>query len=156
MKKFILFVLILCISAAALTSCFPLNLLSENKASEFHDLVTETQVLLDEYADDIYTCWYNYVYENEYSSVDDALLDAILMNSDNISNIKAKNEEITELYKNVRDGAQKDEVKAVMQAYNEYYSFVMEPSGSFTTYSANKEPLKKALSTALKNLSSEL
>ena len=50
----------------------------------------------------------------------------------------------------------KEEVKAVMQAYNEYYSFVIDVSGSFNDFSANKENLKKALSTAIKNLSIEL
>ena len=49
-----------------------------------------------------------------------------------------------------------DEVKEVMQAYNEYYEFVINVSGSFNSYSANKETLKKALSSALKNLEMEI
>lgn len=126
------------------------------KENEFHDLVADTQELLDEYADDIYSCWYDYIYEDEYSSVDAAILAAMIENSSNIEAIEANNEAIKELYKDVRDGDLSTEVKAVMQAYNEYYSFVMEVSGSFNSYSASKESLKKELATALKNLSFEL
>ena len=97
-----------------------------------------------------------YIYEEEYSSVDSAILAAMIANSDNIDTIKANNDVIKSLYKEVRDGDLSDEVKEVMQTYNEYYSFVMEVSGSFKSFSADKEPLKKELATALKNLSFEL
>ena len=43
-----------------------------------------------------------------------------------------------------------------MQAYNDYYAFVIEVSGSFNSYSADKEKLKKELSSALKDLEFEL
>jgi hypothetical protein len=43
-----------------------------------------------------------------------------------------------------------------MQAYNDYYAFVMEVSGSFKSFSADKETLKKALASALKDLEFEL
>lgn len=49
-----------------------------------------------------------------------------------------------------------DEIKAVMTAYSDYYEFVVNVSGSYKSYSANKEPLKKALASALKYLSLEL
>lgn len=123
---------------------------------EFYDIVSETQELLDDYADDIYRCWYDYVYEDEYSSVNAALAAAKSMNNSNIKKIESNNEEIKELYSKIKDGKLKDEIKAVMQAYNEYYSFVMEVSGSFNSYSAGKETNKKALANALKNLSFEL
>ena len=126
------------------------------KEEEFYDLVTETQDLLDEYADDIYSCWYDYVYEDEYSSVDSALVAAMLLNTDNMETIEANNEIIKNLYSKVKDGKLKAEVKAVMQAYNDYYAFVMEVSGSFKSFSENKETLKKELSSALKDLSFEL
>ena len=127
-----------------------------DKEEEFYTLVAETQDLLDAYADDIYQCWYDYVYNDEYSSVDSALFDAYLDNYSNCETIDANTEVIKNLYKEIKDGKLSDEVKAVMQAYNEYYSFVMEVSGSFNSYSAGKETAKKALSNALKNLSFEL
>ena len=128
----------------------------DNSEQEFYDIVSETQELLDDYADDIYRCWYDYVYEDEYSSVNAALAAAYAMNSSNIKTIESNNNEIKELYSKVKDGKLKDEIKAVMQAYNEYYSFVMEVSGSYNSFSAGKETNKKALANALKNLSFEL
>ena len=154
MKKTVSLLLALSLLLLTFSSCGFLK--NNKKEQKFYDLVSETQDLLDDYADDIYRCWYNYVYEDEYSSVDAALIDAMLDNSDNITTIKANNDEIKKLYKDIRDGDLEDEVKDVMQAYNEYYAFIMEVSGSFNSYSANKETLKKALATALKNLEMEL
>ena len=145
----------------ALSSC-DLNLGSivgqsnTQKEEEFYNLVSDTQELLDEYADDIYSCWYDYIYEDEYSSVDSAILSAMIRNSDNIDIIEANNEQIKELYKTAKDGKLESEIKDVMQAYNDYYAFVMEVSGSFNSFSASKETLKKELSSALKNLEFEL
>lgn len=158
MKKFIALFLVLVTFGVVMTGCIGTGSSedSKEKESSFHNKVEETQELLDEYADDIYRCWYDYIYNKKYSSVDSAILAAMLENSSNIDQIEANNEEITELYKEVRDGSLSAELKSVMQAYNEYYSFVMEVSGSFNSYSASKETLKKALSSALKNLSMEL
>lgn len=151
MKKIISVLLIVCCLVPTITSCS-----SEKKESEFYDLVSATQELLDIVADDIYSCWYDYIYEDEYSSVDSALRYAMIINYDNIETIKSNNEEIMSLYKEIKEGKLSAEVKDVMQAYNKYYSFVIEVSGSFKTYSANKETIKKELSTALKNLLFEL
>ena len=129
---------------------------STSKAEEFYELVSATQELLDDYADDIYQCWYDYIYNKKYSSVDAAILAAYTKNVSNYKTIEANNETIKELYKEAKDGDLSAELKAVMQAYNEYYSFVMEVSGSFNSYSAGKENNKKALSNALKNLQFEL
>ena len=97
-----------------------------------------------------------YVYEDKYEDVDSAIIAATDANEENIYKILENTEKLNALYKDIRDGDLKEEVKAVMQAYNEYYSFVIEVSGSFNDFSANKENLKKALSTAIKNLSIEL
>ena len=153
MKRILSCLLILCCLTSVFLGC---SSKSKNKnETAFYEKVLETQELLDEYADDIYSCWYDYIYEEEYSSVDSAILAAMIANSDNIDTIKANNDVIKSLYKEVRDGDLSDEVKEVMQTYNEYYSFVMEVSGSFKSFSADKEPLKKELATALKNLSFE-
>ncbi len=152
MKKFLAVISLLLAMCLYFTSCGG----STKKESEFFDLVSETQELLDEYADDIYSCWYDYIYEDEYLSVDSAILSAMNMNSDNIDIIESNNERIKELYKKAKDGKLESEVKEVMQAYNDYYAFVMEVSGSFNSFSASKETLKKELSSALKNLEFEL
>ena len=152
MKKLLVVISLLLTLCLFFTSCDG----STKKESEFFELVSETQELLDEYADDIYSCWYDYIYEDEYSSVNSAILSAMVMNSDNIDIIESNNEQIKELYKKAKDGKLESEVKDVMQAYNDYYAFVMEVSGSFNSFSASKETLKKELSSALKNLEFEL
>lgn len=159
MKKIFALLITLSCLLTMFTACnmdFAASSTSKEKEQEFYDIVSETQDLLDIYADDIYSCWYDYIYKDKYSSVDSALVAAWLDNSSNIQTIKANNDIIKEKYKDVRDGSLSTEIKEVMQAYNEYYSFVMEVSGSFNSYSASKETLKKALSTALKNLELEL
>ena len=158
MKKILAAISLLLTMCLFFTSCGGLTKIGEStkNESEFFELVSETQELLDEYADDIYSCWYDYIYEDEYSSVDGAILSAMIMNSDNIDIIESNNEQIKELYKKAKDGKLESEVKDVMQAYNEYYAFVMEVSGSFKSFSASKETLKKELSSALKNLEFEL
>ena len=164
-KKLIALTLALVCLTLSMSSCATLTIgtllfsslaNSNNDVEEFYELVSENKELLDIYADDIYSCWYDYVYEDEYSSVDSALIAAMADNYDNIERIEENNKKIKDLYKDAKDSDLEDEVKEVMQAYNEYYAFVMEVSGSFNSYSAGLEPLKKALATALRNLEIEL
>lgn len=123
----------------------------------FHAMVSETQELLDIVADDIYANWHGAIYKDEYGgSIDLAIYMAQTENSENLTMIELKNGEIKELYKKIKDSDWGFEVKEVMHAYNEYYSFVVEVSGSFQTFKEDKEPLKKALATALKNLAMEI
>ena len=152
MKKTLSFILVFVLIITTLTSCG-----GSKKEAEFHKLVVETQELLDIVADDIYSYWYNCIYKDMYlESIDYAIACALSDNQENIEKIEANNKKIKTLYKDVKDGKLEDEVKEVMQAYNDYYAFVMEVSGSFNSFSANKETLKKELSSALKNLEFEL
>ena len=152
MKKTLSFILVFVLIITTLTSCG-----GSKKEAEFHKLVVETQELLDIVADDIYSYWYDCIYKDKYlESIDYAIACALSDNQENIEKIEANNKKIKTLYKDVKDGKLEDEVKEVMQAYNDYYAFVMEVSGSFNSFSANKETLKKELSSALKNLEFEL
>ena len=152
MKKTLSFILVFVLIITTLTSCG-----GSKKEAEFHKLVVETQELLDIVADDIYSYWYDCIYKDKYlESIDYAIACALSDNQENIEKIEANNKKIKTLYKDVKDGKLEDEVKEVMQAYNDYYAFVMEVSGSFNSFSANKETLKKNLSSALKNLEFEL
>lgn len=151
MKRILSVLLILAFMVVLFVSCD-----STKKEVEFHDIVLETQDLLDVVADDIYSYWYDCIYEDKYSDdINIAIATAIVDNQNNIDKIKLNNEIIKGLYAEVKDGALKSEVKEVMQAYNDYYSLVIEVSGSFKSFSADKETLKKELSSALKNLSFE-
>ena len=166
MKKTLSFILALVLLAISMVGCTSNGNSTGNtdndsntkgKEADFHSLVAETQSLLDIVADDIYSYWYDCIYKDKYlESIDYAIACAVADNQENMDKIKANNDTIKTLYSEVRDGKLQVEAKAVMQAYNDYYAFVMEVSGSFNSFSADKETLKKALSSALKDLEFEL
>lgn len=127
------------------------------KEEEFYNIVDETKALLDVVADDIYSYWYDCIYEDKYlEDVSYAVLCAQVDNVENLSTIEENTTKIKTLYKEIKDGKLSSEVKAVMQSYNDYYTFVVEVSGSFNSYSASKETCKKELASALDDLSFEL
>ena len=124
---------------------------------KFYEVVDETRILLDEVADDIYSCWYDAIYKDEYyGSIDVAIAYAKSINKENLDTIALNDETITSFYKEVKDGTLSKEVKEVLHTYSDYYEFVVNVSGSFNSFSSAKESKKKALATALKNLSYEL
>ena len=145
----------------AVIFCVPLFLFSacgkEKKVQAFYNKVVESQQCLDIVADDIYSYWYDAIYEDKYNGdINKAILYAQLDNSENLAKIEANDSEIQSLYKEVRDSDFSTEIKAVMSAYSDYYEFVVNVSGSFKSYSADKETLKKELASALKDLALEI
>ncbi len=130
---------------------------AEADLEAFYDKVHESQELLDEVADDIYSYWYDAIYEDYYGgNINTAILLAQSANSSNISRIKELDEEIGILFKSVKEGECGKLVKEVMSAYSDYYEFVINVSGSFKSYSADKETLKKELASLLRELSYEI
>ena len=168
MKKILVLVLALCLLLPAIIGCSSSDDGASDSGSDasseptyeiqqYYDLVLSTQELLDDVADDIYSYWYDAIYKDKYSgSIDLAILYAQSANSANLDTIESNNETIKNLYSQIKDSKLSTEIKAVMQAYNAYYSLVVEVSGSFKSYSADKETLKKELANALKNLDFEL
>ena len=127
------------------------------KITSFYETVSASQKCLDEVADDIYSNWYNAIYKDKYGgSIDLAIYYAQIDNSVNLSTIEANEPIIQSWYKEVRDSDLSTEIKAVMSAYSDYYEFVVNVSGSFNTFSASKETLKKELASALKELALEM
>lgn len=153
MKKIVSLALALSmlLCAFALSSCD-----SHQKEKEFYNLVDETKDLLDVVADDIYSYWYDCIYEKKYSDVSVAVAYAQVDNAQNINTIKDNTVKIKNLYQEVKKGKLSSEAKAVMQAYNDYYTLVIEVSGSFKSFSASKETCKKELASTLDDFSFEL
>lgn len=153
MKKIVSLALALSmlLCAFALSSCD-----SYQKEKEFYNLVDETKDLLDVVADDIYSYWYDCIYEKKYSDVSVAVAYAQVDNAQNINTIKDNTVKIKNLYQEVKKGKLSSEAKAVMQAYNDYYTLVIEVSGSFKSFSASKETCKKELASTLDDFSFEL
>lgn len=148
----LLIALVMTLSSINLIACK-----KNQSATDFYEVVHETQEYLDIVADEIYDNWYNAIYNDYYGGdINWAITSALSSNEENISTIKANDEKIKELYKEAKDTDFEEEVKAVMSAYSEYYELVINVSGSFNTYKDSKETLKKALSSALKELEMEL
>ena len=127
------------------------------KINTFHETVVASQTCLDEVADDIYRYWYDAIYKDKYyGSIDIAIASAQIDNKTNLDTIETNESIIQSLYKEIRDSKLSFEIKSVMSAYSDYYEFVVNVSGSFNSYSASKETLKKELASALKDLALEL
>ena len=117
----------------------------------------ETKELLDIVADDIYSYWYDCIYEDMYlENISYAVACAKNDNEENINTIEENTTKIKDLYKEIKDGKLRSEAKAVMQAYNDYYTLIVEVSGSFNSYSASKETCKKELASAIDDFYFEL
>lgn len=127
------------------------------KINQFYDTVTQSQKCMDEVADDIYSNWYNAIYNDAFGgSINLAIYYAQTDNTANLETIKNNDALINNLYKSVRETSLSVEIKSVMSAYAEYYELVVNVSGSFQTYSKSKETLKKQLASALKSLALEI
>lgn len=128
-----------------------------NTLSEFHEKVSESQELLDLVADKIYTNWYDAIYNDKFNEdINLAIASAQVDLELELKDIKELDSEISQLFKKVKDGEQAQLVKDIMSAYSDYYEFVVNVSGSFKSYSADKETLKKNLASLLRDLSYEL
>ncbi len=147
---------ILCVSLLMLTACGEGS--SENDNIQcFYDTVVKSQECLDAVADDIYSCWYAAIYKKQYGgNIDVAITYAMLNNTEKLNIIEANDETIKSLFKTVKDSDFATEIKTVMSAYSDYYELVVNVSGSFNSYSAEKETLKKKLASALKKLQLEM
>ena len=157
MKKtaFILLATVLCL-VGCLTGCGSQGDRLE-KEKEFCDLVEQTQELLDDIADTIYSNWHGAIYDDEfYGDINRAIAAAVVAHQEDLDVIEQNDVRIKELYQSVREGDLSTECKAIMQCYNDYYEFVVNVSGSFNSFSADKETLKKALASAIRNLNMEL
>ena len=128
-----------------------------DKITAFYDSVVASQKCLDETADDIYSYWYDAIYKDKYlGNINYAIAAALDDNKTNLETIEANEPIIQSLYKEVRNSELEDEIKDVMSAYSDYYEFVVNVSGSFNSFSASKETLKKKLASSLKALQLEI
>ncbi len=155
MRRF-LSVFLSCVLCLSLCACGAIKS-KQSVLEEFYNTVTESQELLDIVADDIYSYWYDAIYEDEYGEdINVAIAMATIDNEENIEEIEELDTKIAELFKVAKETDADTQVKAVMSAYSDYYELVINVSGSFKSYSENKETLKKELASTLKDLSYEL
>lgn len=158
MKKVVsVFLLVAVIASLCSCSVVKDKLDGGSDLQAFYDKVSESQQLLDDVADTIYSNWYDAIYEDEFGEdINTAILAAQLTHADDLERIEALDAEIAEAFKNAKDSNKGELVKDIMSAYSDYYEFVVNVSGSFNTFSADKETLKKELASLLRELSYEL
>ncbi len=158
MRKITALILFLVLSISMFACSVPtIPIQKDNTLEQFHEKVSESQELLDKVADAIYSNWYDAIYKDKFGeSIDLAIASAMVDNKENIDRVKSLDEEIATLFKKVKDTEQGKLVKDVMSAYSDYYEFVINVSGSFKSYSADKETLKKELASLLRDLSYEI
>ena len=139
-------------------SCCMMGCDSESdNISSFYDAVYSSQEKMDIVADSIYSNWYNAIYKDYFNKdIDIAIASAITDNEENIDFINSNETTIQDLYKKIKNSDLSSLIQEVMQTYSDYYEFVINVSGSFKSYSASMESLKKELASALKKLKLEL
>ena len=156
-KKSNYFVLILVLLLAA---CFALCACDQQGGSStqnFYDTVKESQEYLDRIGDSIYSCWYDAIYNDKYyGNINAAIAYAQVTNEDAIDKVEENDSLIKNYFSDAKNSACGDKVKTVMSAYSDYYEFIINVSGSFSSYSKDKETKKKTLASALRELSYEL
>ena len=156
MKKLLSALLILACVASMMTSCLP-GIESYDNEQEFYTLANSTYILLDDVAQDVYDYWRASIYDDEFNGdINYAYSCALEDNEATVDKIYENTEELEILFNKIKNGKLKSEVRAVMEAYNEYYFLVFESTCSFNEYSDQRNPLRQELSRALKNLSYEL
>lgn len=163
LKKFsvVLMTILTLFSLMLFTSCGGKSEKKEDNSLEkittFYETVVDSQKRMDTVADDIYSYWYDAIYKDKYyGNINLAIAYAQDDNKENLAKIEENEPIIQSLYKEVRETNLSVEIKAVMSAYSDYYEFVVNVSGSFNSYSASKETLKKELASALKDLALEI
>lgn len=121
----------------------------------FYDTVCNSQKILDRLADAIYQEWYGAVF-SQFGSVSSVVSNVHKKNKDDFEKAEQLDKEIQSLFITVKNGPAAAQVRDVMTAYTDYYELVINISGTFASYSKNKEDYKKALANALKFLSYEV
>ena len=120
-------------------------------AKEFLYLSGTAGVNLEDIADTIQTYWYENIWDDKHgSSIETAILYAMVDKSDEIDQAKTYDAEMKSLYselKSVPDEISKDDredikeicdaVKDLYNVYTDFYSLATDPSGNYNSYSSN-------------------
>ena len=163
-KKLIALTLALICLTLSMSSCATLTigtllfskLNSTEDEIEFYHLVSKSKGDLDNTCEDLYDYWGDFIYDDKYDSADDAIAAAMKKNEREVETLLENDEEIKKLYREVRDGKYADEVEAVMEAYSDYYTFLMSESWTYNEFPDRQGDLSNALASALRKLEMEL
>ena len=133
---------------------------NENMEAAFC-MLEDSADLLDKIADATYEGWYDAIYEDDID-INWGIVIAQAGVSDEISKVKRIDEALSDLYKEIKSDENRsndqdrfDALKECYDSFQEYYEFVINVSGSFNTYSENKENIKKSYKKTVNNFETE-
>lgn len=118
----------------------------KDKAFTFSFEVLSSLADIESVGNDVKTYWYDYIYNDKYSSIDDAVDKALEDNKDKVTTIKNNKETIEKDYKfllKVPDESNSELLeiqKAVKDLYNDYYDFydvVITPTGNYNSFTSD-------------------
>lgn len=162
--KIIAMVILLVIIVGLSITLFLYNKKESDKVEETYKCLVKTTDILDEVADTIYNYWHDAVYKGKYlGNIDYALSLAQIINEDRNKQVIENNKELSSAVSELNDTFYKkinnDTFQALMDAYDsykEYYEFTINVSGSFKSYSQDKENKKKEVRSYLSKLERKL
>lgn len=133
----------------------------KDKALTFYVMVLSDAAKLEDIGNDEVGYWYDYIYNDSYSSIESAVLMAQIDNSGAMDTVEKNYSEIVSLYRDLLEvpkGAPdelaelKDAVKDTYDAYADFYDTVMNVTGSYKSFSEAFHDTDNAMSKAIKKL----
>ena len=157
-------ILILILAGLVIKLVVSNNNKQQAKIQGTYNTLVETTDLLDFIADDIYSCWYDAIYNKKYfGNINTALLVSENNTKTKREEVEVNNSKLSDIVSELNNGNYKkkhaDTFNAIMDAYDaykKYYEFTINVSGSFKSYSQDKERLKKEVRSYLSKLERKL
>lgn len=136
------------------------QLLYLTNVSLFYNSVEYNGISLENIGNNIAQYWYDYIYNNKYESIDDAVQQALIDNSEEIQSVKAEYNSIYDKYTKAltipNDKTAyteiKSSVKLVYSSYMQLYKLVTFPTGSYNDFKQNFNEYDTKLAENLNNL----
>lgn len=115
-----------------------------DSAKLFCDVVLDSSATLESIGNQITNDWHSYIFDSfsSYYSIDNAVSSALEEKSEDVSNVKNNKAKIDNLYITLKNLPYDDSelveirnaVKDLYTAYDDFYNFVLNPSGSYISF----------------------
>lgn len=137
---------------------------NEELLDNFYSTMEESVDAIDIIADEIYNCWYDSIYKDKYNNSIDYAIECAFDNKRSKVRLVIQNDDVlSDLLDEIEDSNIKEKHPEIYEAvidlydsYTDYYEFTINVSGSFNSYSAKKEDIKKDTRSYLNKLERRL
>ena len=136
------------------------NYLSSIK--DFHEQIIIAGANLEDISDTIQTYWKENIFDKKHGDdINEAILSAVLYKNSEIETAKIYDEELLELYRNLKTVPEGSEdlndilvsIDALYDSYTDFYSFAIEPNGNYNQYSSDNNDKTNDFSSKYRSLS---